>query len=87
MSDLLPCPFCGDVGPSIREDDGKFCIVCTSIDCYCAVGEGYDGCAMPNHAFYEAEAAIAAWNTRPAITHDNIEDPSPPVSHRVGDEG
>jgi hypothetical protein len=68
MSKLLPCPFCGGKA-AVRQDDGKFCVVCISddIDCWCALGEQYDGCAMPNHSFYTEEIAVAKWNTRAAI--------------------
>lgn len=73
---LLACPFCGDAYPELRKDDGKFCIVCTSLDCYCAVGEGYDAHAMPNHSFYEEEAAIKAWNTRSGDDAQKALDPN-----------
>jgi hypothetical protein len=58
---LLPCPFCGS-NAHITEEDSRFFAGCD--DCFCAVGEAYDGCAMPNHCFYEEEAAAQAWNTR-----------------------
>lgn len=71
---LLPCPFCG-AGAHITEEDSRFFAACDQ--CFCAVGEAYDGCAMPNHIFHEEEAAAAAWNTRPPITRDDIEEPRP----------
>lgn len=69
MTDLLGCPFCGGEA-ELREDDGRCCIVCLSVDCFTAMGEGYDRDAMPSHAFYDRHFAIAAWNTRatPALS-------------------
>ncbi len=61
---LLPCPFCGNHA-HVSEGGHKYYVACDSSDCYCAVGEAYDRDAMPEHMFYEAEAAIAAWNKRP----------------------
>jgi hypothetical protein len=77
MADLLPCPFCGDEYPEMRREDFTFCVYCTAVDCFCAVGEAYDGCAMPKHIFVNEEEATAAWNRRPAITRDDIEKPQP----------
>lgn len=60
---VLPCPFCGS--PAIvREDDDRFCVCCSSPQCACALGEGYDRDAMPNHSFASEENAIIAWNQR-----------------------
>lgn len=69
MSKLLPCPFCGGEA-AVRKDDGKFCVVCVSddIECWCALGEQYDGCAMPNHSFYAEDTAVEKWNTRAAVS-------------------
>jgi hypothetical protein len=61
MPKLLPCPFCGS-SAHITEEDRRFFAGCDT--CFCAVGEAYDGCAMPNHCFYEAEQAAEAWNAR-----------------------
>lgn len=65
MTGLLPCPFCGGRA-ALREDDGRFCVICVSTAeaCFCCFGEGYDASAMPKHSFYNEEAAAAAWNTR-----------------------
>jgi hypothetical protein len=41
-----------------------FFVVCLGSECYCAVGEGYDRDAMPEHAFSSHEEAALAWNTR-----------------------
>lgn len=59
--ELLLCPFCGS-GAHITEEDSRFFAGCD--ECFCAVGEAYDSCAMPCHCFYEEEAAAAAWNAR-----------------------
>lgn len=65
MTELLRCPFCGDTAATC-EGDGKWFVACCNMGCFCAVGEGYDPCAMPNHVFTSEEAAIEAWNTRAA---------------------
>jgi hypothetical protein len=60
---LLPCPFCGSSAKAV-ESGGLWFAQCTSRDCWAAYGEQYDRDAMPDHAFSERDAAIAAWNTR-----------------------
>ncbi len=65
--ELKPCPFCGSSATICSADanhvfDGMFYVSCDK--CFCVVGEGYDASAMPDHQFYEREAAITAWNTR-----------------------
>jgi phage/plasmid primase-like uncharacterized protein len=65
---LKPCPFCGN-GAHVRDDDENyrgagFCVVCDSVDCFAALGEGYDRDAMPEHRFATEEEAIEAWNRR-----------------------
>lgn len=60
---LKSCPFCGVAG-AIREDDGRFCVVCTGDDCFTAIGEGYDRSAIPDHVFTSEEDAAKAWNRR-----------------------
>lgn len=62
--ELKPCPFCGGAGHITGPDDGCLFVHCLGPDCHCAVGENYDGDAMPKHAFYDPETATAAWNTR-----------------------
>lgn len=58
---LLACPFCGG-GAHVTKEDGRVFAACDT--CFCAVGEAYDGSAMPAHCFYEEAAAAEAWNTR-----------------------
>ena len=65
MVELLGCPFCGG-DATISQDDGRYCVICNGLECYCAVGEGYDMHAMPKHMFFSEEVAIEAWNTRAA---------------------
>lgn len=62
-TDLLPCPFCGR-GALLQEGDGKFYVACSNAECFVALGERYDRDAMPDHIFYDEEAAASAWNTR-----------------------
>ena len=64
-TELKPCPFCGADG-GIIESDGTFYAACSSLDCFCAVGEVFDGSSMPEHVFLSEIAAITAWNTRKA---------------------
>jgi len=61
--ELLDCPFCGSE-PFVSEGGERFYIACSSLDCACALGEGYDACCMPEHSFADEAEAIAAWNTR-----------------------
>lgn len=67
-AEMLSCPFCG--GEAMLRDDtsahGGFCVLCSSKDCFCALGEGYDRDAMPDHVFVDGDEAIAAWNRRPS---------------------
>lgn len=63
--ELKPCPFCGSKGRIQKDgDSGSMFIHCLGGNCLVAVGENYDRDAMPDHAFYDEDAAIAAWNTR-----------------------
>ena len=62
---IRECPFCGDEAyVASAADDSMFYVACTSVECFCAMGEGYDRDAMPEHSFRSREAAIAAWNRR-----------------------
>lgn len=63
---LKSCPFCG--GDAYIGGDGvvHFFVGCSA--CYCAVGEAYDRSAMPEHMFWTADEAIAAWNRRALLT-------------------
>lgn len=65
--ELTPCPFCGSAG-LIQNDAGKYFATCYSHECGCCVGEAYDRDAMPDHMFYDEDAATAAWNRRAAIS-------------------
>lgn len=74
MSELLPCPFCGEaafVGGYSYDEPSMFYVSCSSPDCYCCLGEGYDRDAMPDHSFGSEEAAIAAWNNRTDLSKLN----------------
>lgn len=61
---LEPCPFCGADAAICGGSEYGFYVVCNNLGCYCALGEGYDRDAMPNHSFRDEGAALAAWNTR-----------------------
>lgn len=61
---LLPCPFCGAEAVLRDYTPYGFYVACNSVDCYAAVGEGYDRDAMPDHQFDSAERAAEAWNRR-----------------------
>lgn len=67
---LKECPFCGSAA-ILQDGGGKYYVVCSSVDCFCAVGEGYDRDAMPDHVFDTPEAATTAWNARAAASTDN----------------
>lgn len=62
MSDLLPCPFCGDPDPEVLETgDEEFAVVCN-----CCGGTGPTarvGCRDDDELDLEAEAATN-WNKR-----------------------
>ena len=64
--ELKPCPFCGQPGFVHSADSigAGFYVACTSIECFCAVGEAYDSYTMPSHCFQSEEQAIEAWNKR-----------------------
>jgi hypothetical protein len=80
-SGLLPCPFCGGKA-ALVEGDHRFYVACTSPDCFCAIGEGYDRDAMPDHAFGDEDDAATAWNRRsPTPNADR------PINDTKGEEG
>lgn len=62
MSDLLPCPFCGDQDPEVTETgDDEFAVVCA-----CCGANGPTarvGCRDDDELDLETEAA-ADWNKR-----------------------
>jgi hypothetical protein len=64
--ELKPCPFCGGEAVLLGSDYAgpQFYVVCKTLDCFCAMGEGYDRDACPDHQFHDAEAARDAWNRR-----------------------
>ena len=65
--ELKSCPFCGSDGLIQKESDGgSMFVYCDGPGCWVSLGENYDRDAMPDHAFYDEDAAIAAWNTRTA---------------------
>lgn len=66
-SKILPCPFCGCEAVIERGEFTLF-VVCTNQNCFCAMGERYDGSAMSDHHFHDADVAMAAWNTRAKIS-------------------
>lgn len=62
---LLPCPFCGgDAAIRGGSREGGYCVVCMNVGCFCALGEGYDRDAMPDHSFATEEEAAEKWNRR-----------------------
>ena len=56
--ELLPCPFCGEQPFTLGSGEGQRGLM---IEC------ATPGCVQPHVSYYEHEASIAAWNTRPAI--------------------
>ena len=60
---MLPCPFCGSPGHVVEIDwkDTTMCYAtCSSLDCFCVVGEGYNGQCEPSHAFETKRGALLA---------------------------
>ena len=54
MSELKPCPFCGNT-PMLRNDAGEWRVECSGPECDC----------LPSTWWYESEEeAIEAWNRR-----------------------
>ena len=51
MSDLLPCPFCGDTAPELYRDDSRHRVQCGS-------------CGGQSNGFDLAKKAADAWNRR-----------------------
>jgi len=64
MNKLKPCPFCGNEAHIGGDENPAYGLYIACDVCYCAVGEGYDRDAMPDHCFTSEEEAIKAWNTR-----------------------
>jgi hypothetical protein len=64
MDELKPCPFCGSAGWVSENQFPGFYAACTGHDCWASVGENYDRDAMPDHHYYDRDAAINAWNRR-----------------------
>ena len=55
MSELKPCPFCGEMPIIHGEESGDYYIECINVGCAC----------LPTSCFYETkEQAIEAWNRR-----------------------
>lgn len=67
MSDLKPCPFCGNTDVHIDADDGDFYAVLCD-EGRCAGNSGYFG---------SPESAKACWNTR--VSHWRSLKDEPPV--------
>ena len=76
--DLKPCPFCGEPGELVDQEDHKWYAQCGSQVASC--------CQIPNQrygSFRTPEAAAKAWNTRPiedvlaAIVEANTEGTEP----------
>jgi len=65
MKPLKRCPFCGHAGAIAIEGGDRWYVACGNPHCFCALGEIYDPCAMPDHHFQTEENAVAAWNKRP----------------------
>lgn len=67
MKTMLPCPFCGEPGYVVGSDFlGKhlYYAACTSLSCFCCIGEAYDSDACPDHKFTTEQDAANAWNKR-----------------------
>lgn len=63
--DLKPCPFCGARVATYRDEIGGYEIYC----------DGELGCAGDGDSRYSTEAeAIAAWNRRPDIRREALEE-------------
>ena len=64
---MLPCPFCGSPGTVAGNEfygHSSFYATCTSVDCFCCVGEAWDRDACPDHQFATEQQAADAWNKR-----------------------
>ena len=57
MSELKPCPFCGNAGEILQSDYGFFYVGCSTPKCLMNVD-------YSNHAFSTEEKAEDAWNRR-----------------------
>jgi hypothetical protein len=54
MDEILPCPFCGDVGPEIVLDRRSYFVACTA----------GDHCVSNGPRKRTEEDSVLAWNTR-----------------------
>lgn len=60
---LMPCPFCGSDGNTLKDKNGNYGVYCTSDECGCRFGcEFWNG--KPAFRFGSKEEAVNAWNTR-----------------------
>jgi hypothetical protein len=55
MSELKPCPFCGDEGDVGCYDKKSWTAECSNPDCFCSA----------ENSFWDKESAEKVWNTRP----------------------
>jgi Lar family restriction alleviation protein len=81
MSDLLPCPFCGN-SAEIHHDDSSdypshwsFMVICQTADC------------VEGSRFKTEEDAAAAWNRRAALSQDTHSLPSTPRAAKPAGSG
>ena len=64
---LKPCPFCGEHGRLVRNEFAgrtSYFAACSSLKCFCCVGESWDLDACPDHQFETETDAAKAWNKR-----------------------
>ena len=68
--DLKPCPFCGGeaVCDTVKPND------CNNYVVSCLSQEGCAGAIYIPDAYYSEQEAIKAWNTRPSLSVEEIEE-------------